>query len=52
VRELEGEVRDAERRADKLKAEWQERESAAESARAALSEAQREAKEAERRARK
>jgi hypothetical protein len=52
VRELEREVRDAERRAGKLKAEWQEGESAAESARASLAAAQRELKEAMRRARK
>jgi len=52
VSELERAVRDAERRAAKLKAEWQEGESAAESARSNLAAAQREVTEAERRARK
>ena len=52
VKELERDVRDAERLAEKLKTEWQKGESAADLARAALSDAQLEVKKAERRARK
>ena len=52
LRDLERDVRDAERRAGTLQAEWKESESAAESARVALAAAQRELKQAEKRARK
>jgi hypothetical protein len=51
LRELERGVRDAQRRADKLKSEWKESERAAESARVALAAAERELKKAQRRAR-
>jgi hypothetical protein len=50
LRELERAVREAERRAEKLQAESKESERAAESARVALAAAQRELKQAERRA--
>jgi hypothetical protein len=52
LRELERAVREAERHAEKLQAEWKESERAAESARVALAAAQRELKQAEKRARK
>jgi hypothetical protein len=52
IRELEQKVRAAEREADKLQSDWKKSERAAESARAALVAAQRELKDAQRRARK
>ena len=52
LRELERAVRAAERRAEKLQAEWKESAHAAESARLALAAAQRDLKQAERRGRK
>jgi hypothetical protein len=51
LRELEKEVRAAERKAEQLKGEWKDGERAAESARVALGAAQRDVKQAERRAR-
>jgi hypothetical protein len=52
LRELERTVRAAEREAEKLKGEWEKSERTAESARVALAAAERELKEAQRRARK
>ncbi len=52
LRELEKEARAAERQAERLETEWKKSESAAESARVALAAAQRELKQAEKRARK
>jgi hypothetical protein len=52
LRELEKELRAAERKAEKSKADWKDSERAAESARVALASAQREVTQAERRARR